>query len=50
MALTDGTLTPVLPGETRFVEIARSQRSPGSEVEKEWLRFVAEHPELRNEP
>lgn len=50
MALTDGTLTPVLPGETRFVEVVRGQRPPGNEVEKEWLSFVAEHPELRDEP
>lgn len=50
MALTDGTLTPVLPGETRFVEVVRGQRRPGNEVEKEWLSFVAEHPELKGEP
>jgi pimeloyl-ACP methyl ester carboxylesterase len=50
MALTDGTLTPFHPEQSRFVEVARGLRPPQSEVEKNWLRFIDEHPELGNEP
>ena len=50
MALTEGTLAPVLPGEARFVEVARGQRRPRNKAEEQWLRFLGEHPELRHEP
>lgn len=50
MALTDGRLTPFHPDQSRFVEVARGLRPPQSEVEKNWLRFIHEHPELRDEP
>lgn len=50
MALTNGTLTPLLPGEISFVELVRGLRPPENEVEKDWLRFVDEHPTLRYEP
>ena len=50
MALSDGTLTPFLPEQDSFVELARGRRSPENQVEKDWMRFMAEHPELRNKP
>jgi len=50
MALSDGTLAPFNPEQTKFVEVARGQRSPRSSAEKDWVRFIAEHPELRDVP
>lgn len=50
MALTNGTISPLLPGEARFVEMSRGRQMPESAIEEDWLRFLAEHPELRNTP
>ncbi len=50
MALSDGTLEPFDTEQKKFVEVARGQRSPRNSPEKDWLRFLAEHPELRGVP
>ena len=50
MALSDGTLTPFSPEQSRFVELVRGERPAENEVEKDWLRFIEEHPELRDNP
>ena len=50
MALSDGTLTPFLPEQDRSVKLVRGRRPPENQVEKHWMRFMEEHPELRNRP
>jgi len=50
MALSDGSLTPFNPDQVTFVAIARGQRPPRNEVEKSWIKFIDEHPELRSDP
>ena len=50
MALSDGTLEPFDTEQKKFVEVARGQRSPRNSPEKDWLRFLGEHPELRGVP
>ena len=50
MALSDGTLEPFNAEQRKFVEVAQGQRPPRSSAEKDWVRFIAEHPELRDVP
>lgn len=47
MALTNGSLIPFLPGEERFVAVAKGEKAPRDDAEKGWLRFISEYPVLK---
>ena len=47
MALTKGAITPIDPAQERFIAAVNGRNAPGGDLEKGWLRFVNEHPELR---
>jgi pimeloyl-ACP methyl ester carboxylesterase len=46
MAVTKGLLKPVFPEQERFVEVVRGTAAADSAMEKEWLRFLKEYPEI----
>jgi len=47
MALTKGRLTPQHPEEERFIAVVNGKKAPRDKAEKDWLKFVREHPELQ---
>jgi len=47
MALTNGELTTFHPEEERFIAVVNGEKSPRDDAEKDWLRFLREHPEIR---
>lgn len=47
MALTDGRFEPLYDEEERFMAVVNGKKSPRSDIEKGWLRFLAEYPEFR---
>jgi pimeloyl-ACP methyl ester carboxylesterase len=48
MALTEGRFEPFYDEEERFMAVVNGEKSPRSDIEKGWLRFLAEHPEFRD--
>ena len=46
MELQKGTITPFHQEQVRFISVGKGKRAPSNELEKGWLRFVKEHPEL----
>lgn len=49
MALTNGDLTLFHPEEERFTAVVNGEKKPRNDVEKAWLRFLSEYPELRGD-
>lgn len=50
MALSDGMLTPFNADGEDIVDLVQGERHPANEVEKDWLKFLDEHRELRHRP
>ncbi len=48
MALTTGKFEPFYDEEERFMAAVNGDRSPRNDVEKGWIRFLSEYPELRS--
>jgi pimeloyl-ACP methyl ester carboxylesterase len=48
MALTEGRFQPFYDEEERFMAVVNRNKSPRTDVEKGWLRFLEEYPEFRN--
>jgi len=48
MALTEGRFQPFYDEEERFMAVVIGDKSPRTDVEKGWLRFLAEYPDFRN--
>ncbi len=46
MAITNGTLKPFYPEQEDFLRVARGEAPPTNEVEKGWLKFMKEYPEI----
>jgi triacylglycerol esterase/lipase EstA (alpha/beta hydrolase family) len=44
-ALVAGTIAPVHPIQTHFVQVCRGEKSPNSDFEREWLRFIKQYPD-----
>ena len=49
MALTNGSITTFHPEEERFIAVVKGEKSPRSDAEKGWLRFLGEYPEFKGE-
>jgi pimeloyl-ACP methyl ester carboxylesterase len=49
MALTDGTVAPIDPVQERFIAVVNGEKTPRSDIEKGWLRFLSEHPEIKGD-
>lgn len=47
MALGKGEIEPFDKDQKHFVRVVRGEAKAGTEVEKGWLRFLREHPEVR---
>ena len=45
-ALTTGEITPLTASLQQFTEVAKGQKSASSRIEKDWLKFIREYPEL----
>ncbi|HKJ20098.1 MAG TPA: DUF413 domain-containing protein, partial [Woeseiaceae bacterium] len=48
MALTEGKFQPFYGEEERFMAVVNGDKPPRTDVEKGWLRFLAEYPEFRD--
>ena len=49
MALTNGTITPLDKYQERLIDVVNGEKVARTEVEKGWLLFLDEYPELRGE-
>jgi len=43
-ALDSGAIKPIYPEQTHFVQVCRNEKSPDSDLEKDWLRFIKAYP------
>ncbi|MBM9605270.1 lipase/acyltransferase domain-containing protein [Desulfopila inferna] len=46
MAVTAGRLKPIFPEQEHFFQVTRGKAAATSQMDKEWLRFLREYPEL----
>ncbi|MFW2386759.1 MAG: hypothetical protein ACN4G0_00360, partial [Polyangiales bacterium] len=49
MALTTVALIHLDEEQEHFIDVANGEKAPHGDLEDGWLRFVSEHPELRDE-
>ena len=49
MALTNRTVMPIDPDQEHFIAVVNGEKTARSDLEKGWIRFVREHPELRED-
>ena len=48
MALTNGTIRPFHPEQRFFVAVVNGDEKPRNDVEQDWLKFLSEYPELKD--
>ena len=48
MALTRGDFEPFYDEEEKFMAVVNGERPPRNDIEKGWLHFLSEYPELRS--
>jgi uncharacterized protein YifE (UPF0438 family) len=44
-ALASGSIVPIHPAQSHFVQVCRGEKSPDNDVEKAWLKFKKEYPD-----
>jgi triacylglycerol esterase/lipase EstA (alpha/beta hydrolase family) len=44
-AMATGVIAPIHPIQTHFVQVCRGEKSPNSDFEKAWLRFIKQYPD-----
>jgi pimeloyl-ACP methyl ester carboxylesterase len=49
MALTKGTIIPIDSEQERFIAVANGEKTPRTDLEKSWLKFISEHPEFKDD-
>ncbi|MGF1761776.1 DUF413 domain-containing protein [Aliivibrio kagoshimensis] len=48
-ALVNGELEPVHPLQRQFIQVAKGEIAPSTELEKGWRSFIEEHPEIHQQ-
>ncbi|GJL81867.1 MAG: hypothetical protein DHS20C01_15010 [marine bacterium B5-7] len=48
-ALSKGAISPIHPDQEHLIAVINGEKSPRSDVEKGWLRFIDEYPEFMND-
>jgi triacylglycerol esterase/lipase EstA (alpha/beta hydrolase family) len=49
MAVSNGTLKPIIPEQERFLRVIKGEEPPKYQMVKDWLRFLKEYPEVGRE-
>jgi hypothetical protein len=47
-ALVNGELEPFHPLQRQFIQVIKGEIAPSTTLEKEWLLFIEEHPEIHD--
>ena len=45
-ALVKGEIKPISPDQVQFIRVAKGELPPKTELERDWLKFIAEHPDI----